>query len=299
MVTVSIGMPVYNGEAYVGGSIEHVLEQTFKDFELVICDNASTDGTEGICRRYAAKDDRIRYHRNVKNLGAAPNYNRTVNLARGRFFKFMAHDDEIEPSYLETCLQHFDSWGEDVVVCYPQTIHIDERGTEVGRYQDNLDLAQSTPHERLAEFLRRVRQCNAAHGLMRLGPLRDTRLIGAYNSSDMVFLAELCLRGQIREVQEPLFRRRMHAQSSLQANKQPEDVITWFDTSAKRQLALPYTRRGLEYLRAVSLAHLSPSEQLACYRVVYQHFLKRYWRHMGSEVRARLRESIATNLRGS
>ena len=52
---VSVGMPVYNGERYIAQAIESILSQTFRDLELIICDNASTDGTEEICREYAAQ----------------------------------------------------------------------------------------------------------------------------------------------------------------------------------------------------------------------------------------------------
>ena len=66
---VSIGLPVYNGEAFLTESIESLLAQTFDDFELIISDNASTDGTEEICRSFAAADARIQYHREPTNQG--------------------------------------------------------------------------------------------------------------------------------------------------------------------------------------------------------------------------------------
>ena len=69
-VTASIGLPVYNGEQFLAQAIESVLAQTLGDFELVISDNASTDATEDICRRYAARDARVRYHRLGENVGA-------------------------------------------------------------------------------------------------------------------------------------------------------------------------------------------------------------------------------------
>ena len=80
---VSIGLPVYNGEKYLRAALDCVVSQEFKDFELILCDNASTDSTEAICREYAARDPRVRYHRNEKNIGATGNYCRVVELARG------------------------------------------------------------------------------------------------------------------------------------------------------------------------------------------------------------------------
>ena len=74
---VTIGLPVSNGEKYLATAIESILTQTYSDFELIIADNASTDGTAALCRAYATQDDRIRYVRNARNLGAAPNFNLT------------------------------------------------------------------------------------------------------------------------------------------------------------------------------------------------------------------------------
>ena len=75
---VSIGVPVYNGQRYLEHALSGLVDQTFTDFELIICDNASTDNTAKICEGFAARDSRIQYHRNPKNIGANPNFNRTL-----------------------------------------------------------------------------------------------------------------------------------------------------------------------------------------------------------------------------
>ena len=94
---VSIGLPVYNGDRYLAEALDSILAQSFADFELIISDNASTDGTQDICETYARRDERIVYSRLPENLGAAPNYNRLVEMARGELFKWAAHDDRIKP----------------------------------------------------------------------------------------------------------------------------------------------------------------------------------------------------------
>ena len=102
---VTIGLPVYNGENYLAAAIESLLSQTFTDFELVICDNGSTDRTEQVCRAYAARDARIRYYREVENRGLAWNFSRTFELARGEYFKWHAHDDLCGPTLLRGALE--------------------------------------------------------------------------------------------------------------------------------------------------------------------------------------------------
>ena len=81
---VSVGVPVFNGEAFLEDAIRSVLAQTLDDLELILCDNASQDRTAEICSDYAARDPRVRYFRNPGNLGAAANYNLAFSHARAR-----------------------------------------------------------------------------------------------------------------------------------------------------------------------------------------------------------------------
>jgi glycosyltransferase involved in cell wall biosynthesis len=97
---VSLGMPVYNGERYLEKTFDSVLAQTYKDFELVISDNGSTDRTQAICERYAKMDSRVKYHRNSKNIGIAPNFNRVYELSPSEYFKWTDYDDLLAPEFL-------------------------------------------------------------------------------------------------------------------------------------------------------------------------------------------------------
>lgn len=98
---VSIGMPVYNGEATIRKAIDSILAQTFPDFELIISDNASTDGTEAICRKYADQDTRIRYFRQTENLGAGANFEFVLRRSVGAYFMWAAADDRRSRNFLE------------------------------------------------------------------------------------------------------------------------------------------------------------------------------------------------------
>jgi glycosyltransferase involved in cell wall biosynthesis len=108
---VSIGMPVYNGEPFIREALDSLLAQTFTDFELIISDNASTDGTEAICREYAAKDDRIRYVRQPENRGALANFQFVLDEAVGEYFMWAAADDIRAPDCLEIYLEHIGKAG--------------------------------------------------------------------------------------------------------------------------------------------------------------------------------------------
>ena len=102
---LSIGLPVYNGQHLLARALDSLLAQTFRDFEIIISDNASSDSTPQICRAYARRDRRIRYVRNSRNLGAIANFNRVFELSRAPLFKWAAHDDLYRETYLERCIR--------------------------------------------------------------------------------------------------------------------------------------------------------------------------------------------------
>ena len=101
---ISIGMPVYNGAKFIREALNSLLGQTFTDFELIISDNASTDETETICREYAAKDVRIKYVRQVENLGAVANFKYVLDFATGEYFMWAAADDVWDQKWIEKLL---------------------------------------------------------------------------------------------------------------------------------------------------------------------------------------------------
>jgi glycosyltransferase involved in cell wall biosynthesis len=102
--TVSIGMPAFNGEGCIKQAIDSLLSQTFTDFELIISDNASSDGTEKICRAYASSDKRIRYFRQSQNMGAAANFKFVLEQAKADYFMWAAVDDVWRENFITACL---------------------------------------------------------------------------------------------------------------------------------------------------------------------------------------------------
>jgi glycosyltransferase involved in cell wall biosynthesis len=102
---VSIGMPIYNDERFATEAITSLLVQTFGDFELIISDNASTDGTPALCQAFAARDPRVRYVRQPANLGLTGNLNFVRDQARGEFFMWAASDDRWHPTFVEVLVR--------------------------------------------------------------------------------------------------------------------------------------------------------------------------------------------------
>lgn len=105
---VSVCMPCYNRQDYIGQSIESALAQSFSDFEFVITDNCSTDNTVEIVRQYAAKDKRIKLYVNERNVGVCSNMNRCILNSCGEYIKFLFSDDLLAPKCIETFVDVMD-----------------------------------------------------------------------------------------------------------------------------------------------------------------------------------------------
>ncbi|NLD77706.1 MAG: glycosyltransferase family 2 protein [Acidimicrobiales bacterium] len=289
---VSIGLPVYNGERFLARAIDALLAQEFTDFELIVADNASTDSTLEIADRYAALDPRVSVHRSAENRGAAWNFNRTLDLARGRFFKWAAYDDLCAPGFVARCHEVLASGSDSVVLAYPRTLVIDDDDEVVGEWDDGLDLTEPTAHERLAHLLRRP-EFHAVFGLIRTDVLRQTGAIGPFVASDVALLAELALVGTFHEVPEPLFLRRFHADTSVNANPDYADRAAWFDPARSGQLTFAMARMTWELLKRVWAADLPAAERLRCTVSVTRHWTIPHGREAGGEVKLALRQVVA------
>jgi len=261
---VTIGLPIYNGKNYLVETIESILAQTYTDFELVISDNASTDETEGICREYVAKDERIRYFRNNVNLGAAANYNRAFELGRGLYFKWAAHDDLLAPTFLERCVEALDN-DPDVVLAYARAKAIDAKGGIVEHIPGKRFFDSPIPRKRFYEFVLDPAPVVAVFGLMRRDVLSRTRLIGKYSGSDRPLLSEMSLLGKFFEVPEFLFFYRFHEEQSWGGNKSAQAQQAWYDPRREGKISFPQWRLLREHIRSIERAPLGLKDKLPCY----------------------------------
>jgi glycosyltransferase involved in cell wall biosynthesis len=209
---LSIGMPVYNGERYLEKALNSILCQTFTDFELIISDNASTDRTSEICQAYAAKDARVRYHRNVTNIGAMQNWYLTFEMSSGEFFLGAAHDDIFHPMFVERCIETLNNHPE-AVVCYTRTKVIDEEGNYVGNFVVDINTSSAISHVRFYNVIAVDYLCIQLLGVFRSSAFRSTRQFLGYKGCDRNVLAEFSLLGPILEVPEYLFYHRLHPEA--------------------------------------------------------------------------------------
>jgi glycosyltransferase involved in cell wall biosynthesis len=207
---VSVGMPVFNGERYLDGALRSLLAQDFTDFELIVCDNASTDATAAIAADWATKDPRVRVVRNETNIGAERNFNRVFTIARGRYFRWAAHDDLVAPEHLRRCVMALEA-SPDAVLSTTWAHIIDAQDRVIGFYDGGIAAAESTDTAvRFAALVLSRHLCTDLFGLIRSDALRKTGLHGLYYGADRALLAELSLLGRFVRVPLPLFFNREH-----------------------------------------------------------------------------------------
>jgi glycosyltransferase involved in cell wall biosynthesis len=262
---VSIGLAVYNGQRFIRETLDSLLAQTFGDFELIISDNASTDKTQQICAEYATKDKRIRYYRNEINLGADRNFNRTFELSQGKYFKWVAADDPCAPTFLEKCVEVMDN-EPDVILCYPRTIVIDEQGTILQNYDNNLYLKAESPSGRFLQFMYNSGLVTPVFGLIRAEVLKKTRLLGHFLHSDIILIGELSLLGKFKEIPDYLYYKRLHPDSYMGlmfidnkyiALKEVKKQLLFFIPTFHNSVLLPSWRLFYEHLISIKRSPIS------------------------------------------
>jgi len=201
---VNIGMPVYNEELHLEDALRSLLSQSFKDFELIISDNASTDRTGAICLTYAAKDPRVRYSRMKTNVGAIANANHLVQLGNAPYFFFASGHDIRHESFIARCIEILEH-DTSVVLCYPATRWLEPDG-HLG------DVMSGQPDTRGQSQASRFRTvlwglgsyAYPIYGILRTDALKKTSPMRIAVGPDVVLLHELALLGAFAAVPEPL-----------------------------------------------------------------------------------------------
>ncbi|MEL6772491.1 MAG: glycosyltransferase family 2 protein [Bacteroidota bacterium] len=264
---VAVGMPVYNGAAFIEAAIENVLKQTHRSLVLVIADNASTDATPSICQAAAKRDPRVLYHRNARNIGALANFNRVYELAPSTpYFVWAAYDDVRSPDFIEAALAALDA-DPGAVLAYGACRMIDEnsrllayddavqayRTADGTLVHDDRLLERDLDEAPVARF-KAVLGSNGVnapiHGVFRRSALARTSLHTPHGS-DNLLLAEAALLGRFRFVPSMQFLYRIHAASTLHLDRTAWTQRETGEKTARARLPVQTLRN---YLRATRTA---------------------------------------------
>jgi len=259
---VIVGLPVYNGQKYLGAAIESHLSQSFGDFDLVISDNGSTDATPEICSNYASKDTRIKYLRSPENRGILWNHRRVFEAIESpnQYFRWAGADDIMEPGLLQAMVEVLNTRpGVEAVV--PATKNINDHGEIIGSMARTLDLQSSDVFERAHDVLVANYQHVIAYGLLRASTLRLMRTRPDYIGWDPIFLWELALRGQMVQSAGPVLLRRFHP-GSISRVKTVKEMRKWVEPNSKAGMNFPHWTWAYERVRALIACPLSTRDRL-------------------------------------
>lgn len=316
MPLVSLGVPVWNGAKYLHDALHSIQAQTFRDFEVLISDNDSTDATREIAERFCREDPRFRLVRQPRNIGASANFNHVFAHTTGALFKWQAYDDVLAPDFLERCVGALTTGpGREAVLAYTGTQLIDERAAPLRVYDSATRKGGASASARLSELIgpgdprqSLLHMCFPVFGLIRRSALERTNLIANMPRSDQLLLVELALLGSFAEIEAPLFLRREHDDGSVIAAERaatgPElerRLAAWFDPKRGKRFPATTTRLGLGYCRAAMTSPLPPREKARAMARIGG-WWRRHARIIGGEVKILARERTAilvAGLRGS
>ena len=255
---VSIGLPVYNGASLMRRAIDSVLKQDFTDFELIICDNASTDGTSEVAAEYVVADPRVRYVRRESTRGALDNFEHALSLARGEMFGWISHDDTYErPNHLGRLVAKI---REGNALAFPEARpqYIDEQGNVIRTGQDMLAGFGEIRTRRELVRLAMRRASVQIFGLFRIDKLREhipllmaNRDMHCFHESS--FIHKFLMDERWAFVPEALINIGQHA-ANVSRTQDPSTLLRAFLLYSARVLKM--NRKG---------AHFTGSEKLIVY----------------------------------
>jgi glycosyltransferase involved in cell wall biosynthesis len=256
---VSIGLPVYNGAPFLRGAIESLLGQSYTNLELLISDNASTDGTAAIASEYAARDSRVRYFRQPSNIGAPRNWNFVGTRARGHYMKWASANDYCDTAMFAACIGVLEA-DPRVVLCYGTTRLVDETTGAVQPFNGDVSLTDERPSTRLSRLWEEMKLNNAINGLIRMDVLRRTGLIRPYAGGDLVLMAELAMAGKFVLLPDPLLFRRVGART-LSSSLSDVELREFLDPQEKSGSAQHRVRMTFDNFASVLRATISLREK--------------------------------------
>ncbi len=254
---VSIGVPVYNEARFIGDALASLLAQDYPNIEIIVSDNASSDGTADICRRMAALDGRIRVLTSETNDGATANFQRCLDEARGMWFLWAGGHDLWSPDMVSECVAALEAHS-GAVVAIPESCWVDVSGRPFGERAGVFDTRGMDPLGRIFSLL--WSNMHPMYGLMDIKALRATGPIPNYPGADLVMLARLVLQGDFVPARNALWSRRQTRPNETFKDRQRRYGGSQFRI---RSGMFPMVRLAHEFLASVWASGLALPDKLA------------------------------------
>jgi glycosyltransferase involved in cell wall biosynthesis len=231
---VSICIPTYNGAQYINKCIESCLQQTYTNFEIIICDDCSTDNTLTLIKEFTQKDNRIKFHQNTSNLGLVSNWNATLSYAQGEYIKWLFQDDWMEPNAIEEFVAAANK-GFDFIISKRNFVLNDSATSEDKEYYNHQvkKLENHFPESQLGHYFSSVEISGFATDYIALNFIAEPSLIffkkslinkvGLYDKlfhqiCDLEYNVRLAFEVGVYVINKPLCHFAIHANSTTNSN---------------------------------------------------------------------------------
>ena len=271
MPLVSIGLPVYNGAETIERAVNSLLTQTYKNLEIIISDNGSTDETLKTLAKFQGIDSRIKVFKNETNRGSIWNFNKVFQESTGKYFMWASHDDHHEVGFIAACVTALEE-HQEAVLCAPNmqmTSHDSEEVIWISDMHSFMD-KRSLP-ARYRETLRHF-PAVSMYGLCRLSSLKDTDLFPKVIGGDLLLIQELSLQGTFIGVPEVLFTR--HGRAKW--NSIDQDYMVFFGYPRKPIWYSPFIMVFLFQIRQLLRTKISTRKKFKLIAILFRYQLRQF-----------------------
>jgi glycosyltransferase involved in cell wall biosynthesis len=282
---VSIGFPVYNRAELLVPALDSLLRQTYAHLEIIVCDNASTDGTAEKCREYARRDPRVKYFRNDTNIGprgSTGNFGRVLALSSGKYFMWCASDDSRPPGVIADAVAALEHNPAAVMAHGAVRLYLEseDRYLEVA---NAMDLRDARPGPRIAAFTRHLQHNAILYGLYRRDAIVNAILPKHY-ADDYLFCLQACLLGPFEYVRGTLltYRQRYTRISPMYPRDVTSPTVLLLYRGVKRSKCWTALLMGVYYL--LRLRSVPFGDRMSGCVAHFVSFTRRYRRELATEL---------------
>lgn len=201
---IVITLPVFNEEKYIQETLESISNQTWRDFKVLISDNASTDNTALICQEYCRHDSRFMFVQQASNMGACANFEYLLMNTESRYFMWLGGHDVLHPNFLSTHIKFLDS-HEDFTLSYSCTQWIDEESVYQNRSRGGrIAEIQGKPWVRYLDSIACLGEYTCINQLIRRNALKNLNIEPVF-AMDQIILSRLIYFGLSHREEEALY----------------------------------------------------------------------------------------------
>ncbi|SEH04190.1 glycosyltransferase family 2 protein [Candidatus Venteria ishoeyi] len=201
---VTLGIPTFNRGNSIEQTLQAVVAQDYPALTIIISDNASSDTTESICKRWQEQHDNITYIRHPVNMGGTENFNFLLAQAKSPYFMWLADDDWIDPNYISECVNALESCPDVILAAGTPKYYYHDTYLYTGQV---MNLEQNTPQQRVLNYFATVQHNGIFYGVMRTSVICTNQMKNILGG-DLLSLAGMFFLGKARTIETTYLHRR-------------------------------------------------------------------------------------------